>query len=71
MYDIIEFVDPRPDITAALLYVFLDLAGYKLCQYYRHQFWKIMHLINSEYIVRIDQVKLKEYYVHTSTYLTK
>lgn len=39
------------------------MAGYKLSQYYRNQFWKIMQLINSEYIVKIEQVKVKEFMV--------
>lgn len=65
-------LEPRSDITAALIHTFLKMCGFKLVQFYGVQFWKIMHLLNHEYFVKIEKVtstdfrgpvaRLKEYF---------
>ena len=61
--------DPRPDITAALLHVFLEIAGWKMSQCYGAQFWKMMQLMNTEYIKKIEKVCQQVKLIHSPNYL--
>lgn len=49
--------DPRPDITATVLFNFLDTAGHSLMNYYGRQFWKLLRLINDVYLPKIVDAK--------------
>ncbi|KAG8192692.1 hypothetical protein JTE90_009718 [Oedothorax gibbosus] len=49
-------LDPRPDITATVLFDFLDVAGHALQRTYGRQFRKILHVLCKEYFPKIKQV---------------
>lgn len=53
------FTEPSPDISATLIHEFLKLAGFKLSQFYGLQFWKLIHLLYTEYYPRIDKVRVE------------
>lgn len=61
----IFFSEPRSDITAALIHTFLKMCGFKLVQFYGVQFWKIMHLLNHEYFVKIEKVLFFQHLIIT------
>jgi nucleoporin GLE1 len=47
---------PKPDVTATLLFDFLEVAGHAVLQVYGRQFKKLLAVIASEYYVRIEKV---------------
>lgn len=49
-------MDPRPDISATLLFDFLEVAGSALYSHYGQQFQKLLHLICKEYFPKIKQI---------------
>ena len=49
-------IDPRPDITATLLYDFLDVTGHTLQNTYRKQFKKLLHIICKDFFPKIKQI---------------
>lgn len=49
-------MDPRPQITAILLRVFLDEAGKKMLQVYGRQFLKLIDLMEKTYLSRLESV---------------
>lgn len=49
-------MDPRPDITATLLYDFLDVTGHALQKAYGKQFKKLLHIICKDFFQKIKQV---------------
>lgn len=49
--------DPRPDITATVLFYFLDTAGHSLLNHYGRQFWKLLRLISDDYMPKIVNAK--------------
>ncbi|XP_013383665.1 nucleoporin GLE1 [Lingula anatina] len=51
-------LDPRPDITATLLLNFLVVAGSALAEAYSKQFFKLLHLLCTEYLPKVKQVTL-------------
>jgi len=57
-YCVLCSLDPRPDISATLLYDFLEVAGSALYSHYGQQFQKLLHLICKEYFPKIKQVLL-------------
>ncbi|GIY16378.1 nucleoporin GLE1 [Caerostris extrusa] len=49
-------LEPRPDITATVLFDFLDVAGHSLQKVYGKQFKKIIHILCKEFFPKIKQV---------------
>ncbi|KAI4898752.1 hypothetical protein NFI96_014133 [Prochilodus magdalenae] len=49
-------MEPLADVTATLLFDFLEVCGNALMKQYQGQFWKIMLLIREEYFPRIEAV---------------
>ncbi|XP_073675444.1 mRNA export factor GLE1 [Garra rufa] len=49
-------MEPLADITATILFDFLEVCGNALMKQYRGQFWKLILLINEEYFPRIEAV---------------
>ncbi|GFT19092.1 nucleoporin GLE1 [Nephila pilipes] len=49
-------LEPRPDITATVLYDFLDVAGHSLQKVYGKQFKKIIHILIKDFFQKIKQV---------------
>eukprot|EP00062_Callorhinchus_milii_P014879 gi/632964515/ref/XP_007898434.1/ PREDICTED: nucleoporin GLE1 [Callorhinchus milii] len=49
-------MEPLADITATLLFDFLEVCGYALMKQYQMQFWKKIHLIKDHYFSRIESV---------------
>ncbi|XP_030902272.2 mRNA export factor GLE1 [Melopsittacus undulatus] len=49
-------MEPLADVTATLLYDFLEVCGNALMQQYQVQFWKIMLLIRDDYCPRIEAI---------------
>lgn len=50
-------LEPRVDITATLLYEFLEVAGSSMQAAYGNQFNKILTYLNDEYFPRIQKVR--------------
>ncbi|KAI5742859.1 hypothetical protein M8J77_011976 [Diaphorina citri] len=49
-------LDPQPDISATLLYSYIKIAGNKMAATYRNQFFKLIRLIQTQYLRKIKQV---------------
>ncbi|XP_076859535.1 mRNA export factor GLE1 [Brachyhypopomus gauderio] len=49
-------MEPIADVTATLLFDFLEVSGNALLKQYQGQFWKLLMLIKEEYISRIEAV---------------
>ncbi|NWX19764.1 GLE1 protein, partial [Aegotheles bennettii] len=49
-------MEPLADVTATLLFCFLEVCGNALMKLYRAQFWKMMLLIQEDYIPRIEAI---------------
>uniref|UniRef100_UPI00398E9E54 mRNA export factor GLE1 isoform X2 n=1 Tax=Pristiophorus japonicus TaxID=55135 RepID=UPI00398E9E54 len=49
-------MEPLADITATLLFDFLEVCGNALMKKYQNQFWKMILLIKNEYFSRIEAV---------------
>ncbi|XP_043576512.1 nucleoporin GLE1 isoform X2 [Chiloscyllium plagiosum] len=49
-------MEPLADITATLLYDFLEVCGNALMKKYQNQFWKMIVLIKNDYFPRIEAV---------------
>ncbi|CAL1268841.1 unnamed protein product [Larinioides sclopetarius] len=49
-------LEPRPDITATVLYDFLDVTGHSLQKVYGKQFKKIIHILCKDFFPKIKQV---------------
>ncbi|XP_048414830.1 mRNA export factor GLE1 isoform X2 [Stegostoma tigrinum] len=49
-------MEPLADITATLLYDFLEVCGNALMKKYQNQFWKMIILIKNDYFPRIEAV---------------
>ncbi|XP_020513788.2 mRNA export factor GLE1 [Labrus bergylta] len=49
-------MEPIADITATLLFDFLEVCGYALVKQYQYQFWKLILLLKEEYFPRIEAV---------------
>ncbi|XP_056320133.1 mRNA export factor GLE1 isoform X1 [Danio aesculapii] len=49
-------MEPLADITATILFDFLEVCGNALMKQYRGQFWKLILIINEEYFPRIEAV---------------
>ncbi|KFV64082.1 Nucleoporin GLE1, partial [Dryobates pubescens] len=49
-------MEPLADVTATLLFDFLEVCGNALMRQYRVQFWKIMLLLQEEYVPRIEAI---------------
>ncbi|XP_060927940.1 myosin-13-like [Limanda limanda] len=49
-------MEPRADITATLLFDFLEVCGNALMKQYQSQFWKLILLLKEEYFPRIEAV---------------
>lgn len=53
-------MEPRPGITPAILEAFLSITAHKFYRIYRFQFIKLVDLIASEYMNKIEKVSQKE-----------
>lgn len=49
-------LDPWPEITATVLYDFLDVAGHALMATYKKQFEKLLYAISHDYFPKIEEV---------------
>ncbi|XP_061116812.1 mRNA export factor GLE1 [Conger conger] len=49
-------LEPLADVTATLLFDFLEVCGHALMKQYQGQFWKLIFLIKEEYFPRIEAV---------------
>ncbi|XP_064026975.1 mRNA export factor GLE1 isoform X2 [Pogoniulus pusillus] len=49
-------MEPLADVTATLLFDFLEVCGNALMRQYRVQFWKIMLLLQEDYVPRIEAI---------------
>ncbi|KAM4616692.1 mRNA export factor GLE1 [Polymixia lowei] len=49
-------MEPLADVTATLLFDFLEVCGHALMKQYQGQFWKLILLIREEYFPRIEAV---------------
>ncbi|XP_008333866.1 mRNA export factor GLE1 [Cynoglossus semilaevis] len=49
-------MEPLADITATLLYDFLEVCGLALMKQYQGQFWKLLLLLKDDYFPRIEAV---------------
>ncbi|XP_041642391.1 nucleoporin GLE1 [Cheilinus undulatus] len=49
-------MEPIADITATLLFDFLEVCGHALVKQYQYQFWKLILLLKEEYFPRIEAV---------------
>ncbi|KAG1650873.1 Nucleoporin GLE1 [Nymphon striatum] len=49
-------LDPRPDITATLLFNFLEVAGHEMSNIYKTQFQKLLHAMCREFFPKIKAV---------------
>ncbi|XP_008298095.1 mRNA export factor GLE1 [Stegastes partitus] len=49
-------MEPLADITATLLFDFLEVCGHALMKQYQIQFWKLILLLKDEYFPRIEAV---------------
>ncbi|KFV39414.1 Nucleoporin GLE1, partial [Tyto alba] len=49
-------MEPLADVTATLLFDFLEVCGNALMKQYKAQFWKMMLLIREDYIPRIEAI---------------
>jgi nucleoporin GLE1 len=55
---VLHSTDPKPDISATLLFDFLEVAGSAMYSHYGQQFQKLLHLICKEYFPQIEKVLL-------------
>ncbi|KAM6183142.1 mRNA export factor GLE1 [Erethizon dorsatum] len=49
-------MEPLSDVTATILFDFLEVCGHALGKQYQAQFWKMVLLIKEEYLLRIEAV---------------
>ncbi|KAF7660004.1 hypothetical protein LDENG_00290170 [Lucifuga dentata] len=49
-------MEPLADVTATLLFDFLEVCGHTLMKQYQGQFWKLILLLKDEYFPRIEAV---------------
>ncbi|XP_054711374.1 mRNA export factor GLE1-like [Uloborus diversus] len=49
-------MEPRPDVTATILYHFLDVTGHALQKEYGKQFKKILHILCKDYFAKLKKV---------------
>lgn len=49
-------MEPLSDVTATILFDFLEVCGHALVKQYQVQFWKMVLLIKEEYLPRIEAV---------------
>lgn len=49
-------IDPRPDITAAVIYNLLEVTGHTLFTNYRKPFQKLLHILITEFLPKIKAV---------------
>ncbi|KFO82440.1 Nucleoporin GLE1, partial [Cuculus canorus] len=49
-------MEPLADVTATVLYDFLEVCGNALMKQYQDQFWKLMLFIREQYIPRIEEI---------------
>nr|XP_003470691.1 nucleoporin GLE1 [Cavia porcellus] len=49
-------MEPLSDVTATILFDFLEVCGHALVKQYQVQFWKMVLLIKEEYLLRIEAV---------------
>ncbi|KAM9324325.1 mRNA export factor GLE1 [Gastrophryne carolinensis] len=49
-------MEPLPDITATVLYDFLEVCGNALMNVYKGQFWKLIILIKEDFLARVRKV---------------
>lgn len=49
-------MEPLPELTATLLYDFLDVCGNALMRQYQLQFWKMILLLQEDYLARIEAI---------------
>ncbi|XP_054630922.1 mRNA export factor GLE1 [Dunckerocampus dactyliophorus] len=49
-------MEPIADITATLLFDFLEVCGHALLKSYQGQFWKLLLLLKEQYLARIEAV---------------
>ncbi|NXY87305.1 GLE1 protein, partial [Alcedo cyanopectus] len=49
-------VEPMADVTATVLFDFLEVCGNALMMQYQDQFWKMMVLLQDYYIPRIEEI---------------
>jgi hypothetical protein len=55
---VLSFTDPKIDISATLLFDFLEVAGSTMYCHYGQQFQKLLHLMCKEYLPKIEKVLL-------------
>ncbi|XP_034018954.1 nucleoporin GLE1-like [Thalassophryne amazonica] len=51
-------MEPMTDVTATLLFDFLEVCGHALMKAYQDQFWKLILLLKEEYLPRIESVTI-------------
>lgn len=49
-------MEPLPELTATLLYDFLEVCGNALMRQYQLQFWKMILLLKEDYLARIEAI---------------
>ncbi|XP_021117583.1 nucleoporin GLE1 isoform X3 [Heterocephalus glaber] len=49
-------MEPLSDVTATILFDFLEVCGHALVKQYQVQFWKMVLLIKEEYLLRIEAI---------------
>uniref|UniRef100_A0A8C5QEF9 mRNA export factor GLE1 n=1 Tax=Leptobrachium leishanense TaxID=445787 RepID=A0A8C5QEF9_9ANUR len=49
-------MEPLVDVTATLLFDFLEVCGNALLKQYQGQFWKMLRLLKDEYLPRIERI---------------
>ncbi|XP_075691232.1 mRNA export factor GLE1 [Rhinoderma darwinii] len=49
-------MEPLSDITATLLFDFLEVCGSAMIKQYQDQFWKLVFLINDQYFPKIEKI---------------
>ncbi|XP_066568930.1 mRNA export factor GLE1 [Amia ocellicauda] len=49
-------MEPLADVTATLLFDFLEVCGHALMKQYQGQFWKLILLIKEDYFARIEAI---------------
>lgn len=49
-------LDPLPGISSTLLAEFIHICGYEMLQVYRKQFFKLIIVLNEQYLMKLDRV---------------
>jgi nucleoporin GLE1 len=56
---VLSSTDPQVDVSATILLDFLEVTGSALHRHYGQQFQKVLQLICTEYVPKIEQVILR------------